>query len=182
MNRYFGLTDQERILVEDTVTVFIPSATPGNWDARLQTLDPAGKARVAPYDKKGLCAYGDTLADILNGWAEDEGSTCRVRAEVGADGEIGMAMVTLHLGESTANCRRISLSDSLAKALKRYHETASQKTDTLVYERDILFFDGNRIHIIRSDRLLNWTRTMALNDAARIYGEIVLWEGENDAE
>nr|VFK43265.1 MAG: hypothetical protein BECKTC1821D_GA0114238_101625 [Candidatus Kentron sp. TC] len=91
-------------------------------------------------------------------------------------------MATLRLGKSEAVCQEVSLSDSLADVLKRYHETVSKKTGTLRYERDILFFEGDSIHIIRPDRLLNWTRAMALNDAARIYGEIVLGKEEDHAE
>nr|VFK56927.1 MAG: N-6 DNA Methylase [Candidatus Kentron sp. TC] len=180
--RYFGLTEQEKILVEDTVDVLIPSATPGSRRSSIPTLDPVEKTRVASYKKKGFCAYGDTLARTLNRWAEEEGSRYRVRAEVGIDESTGIAMATLRLGKSEAVCQEVSLSDSLADVLKRYHETVSKKTGTLRYERDILFFEGDSIHIIRPDRLLNWTRAMALNDAARIYGEIVLGKEEDHAE
>ena len=183
--RYFGLTEQEKILVEDTVDIFFPSATPNKWNADLPTLAPvkvetrfiASDKKSSPYGKQGLCAYGSTLAGTLNSWVGDGRSRYRVRAEVGADGETGLAMATLHLveGEPAEICRRMkSLSPSLADALRHYRETLSEKTGTLLYERDILFFQGDCIHIVRPNLLINWTRTMALNDAAQIYGEILL--------
>jgi hypothetical protein len=60
----------------------------------------------------------------------------------------------------------------LTDILRQYYDTISEKSGALVYERDILFFQDDRIHIIRPNILLNWTRTAAINDAARIYGEI----------
>jgi hypothetical protein len=58
--------------------------------------------------------------------------------------------------------------------LKSFHSHDSIKKGALLYERDILFFQGQQIHIVRPNVLLNWTRTAALNDAARIYGDIAL--------
>nr|VFJ72585.1 MAG: N-6 DNA Methylase [Candidatus Kentron sp. FW] len=188
--RYFGLTEQEIILVEDAIGVFMPSATPGTrWpDSPIPTLEPVlplksmGSTKVPPpYGKRGLGAYADTLTHTLNRWAEEEGSDYRVSAEGGTDGETGFAMVTLRLGGSAEGFRPEPISRSLAETLKSYYETVSRKTGTLVYERDILFFQGERIHIVRPNILLNWTRTMALNDAARIYGEIVLGEEGSNA-
>nr|VFK21669.1 MAG: Methyltransferase domain-containing protein [Candidatus Kentron sp. LFY] len=181
--RYFGLTEQEIILIEDTVSVFIPSATPGTWRASIPTLDPVGETRVAPYDKGGLCVYGDTLAGTLNSWVRDGSSRYRVRAEVGADKESGLAMASLHLveGDPSKLCQEKSISAALAEALKSYRETVSREAGTLLYKRDIFFFQGDCIHIVRSNLLINWTRTMALNDAAQIYGEIVLGKREGNA-
>nr|VFJ89992.1 MAG: Methyltransferase domain-containing protein [Candidatus Kentron sp. LFY] len=181
--RYFGLTDQEKILVEDTVHVFIPSATPGTWRASIPTLDPVGETRVAPYDKGGFCVYGDTLAGTLNSWVRDGSSRYRVRAEVGADKESGLAMASLHLveGDPSKLCQEKSISAALAEALKSYRETVSREAGTLLYKRDIFFFQGDCIHIVRSNLLINWTRTMALNDAAQIYGEILIGKRKGNA-
>lgn len=176
IHRYFGLTDQEITIVEDTVAVFIPSATPNTWTASIPTLDPVETAKAGPYDEQGLCAYGSTLAGALNSWVRDGPSRYRVRARIGVDQETGLVMATLYLieGEPAVLCREESISPLLAEALKGYRESLSEETGTLIYERDIFFFQGDRIHIIRPNILLNWTRTMALNDAAQIYGEILL--------
>ncbi len=179
--QYFGLTDQEIALVEDTTEIFIPSATPTSWrSAQSITLDPLERSKTTPYAEKGLGAYADTLTTTLNAWAEAERSSHRVCAEGGTDGDTGLAMVTVHLSQKEAPYRAESLSRDLSEALRAYYEGISNKRGALKYERDILFFQGNKtIHIVRPNTLLNWTRTAALNDAARIYGDIALANKES---
>ncbi|MFH1934669.1 MAG: N-6 DNA methylase [Pseudomonadota bacterium] len=173
--QYFGLSMQEIALIEDTINVFEPSSTPPNRrNKKLITLNPMEKARVAPYAEKGLGAYADTLTTTLNAWAEAERSSHRVRAEGGTDKETGLAMVTVRLSQKEALYRDKTLSKDLSKALKAYNEHISNKRGALTYERDILVFQGETIHIVRPNILLNWTRTAALNDAAKIYGEIAI--------
>jgi len=177
--RYFGLTDQEITLIKDTIRVFEPSSTPTTrWSPKTVTLNPVHDTTVEPYASQGLSAYADTLTKTLNTWAKTEGSHYRVCAEGGTDDQIGLAMVTLTLSSFETAYHRKTLSQDLIKVLKEFHEHASRQRGTLHYERDILFFQGDRIHIVRPNILVNWTRTAALNDAARIYGEIVLADKE----
>ncbi len=173
--QYFGLTDQEIALVEDTTDIFIPSATPTSWRSpRSITIDPLEKCKTLPYAEKGLGVYANTLTATLNTWAEAENSRHRVSAQGGTDGDTGLAMVTVCLSQKEAPYRDKSLSGDLPKVLKAYNESISIKRGTLTYDRDILIFQGESIYIVRPNILINWTRTAALNDAARIYGDIVL--------
>ena len=178
--RYFGLTEQEITLVEDTIRVCVRSSTPATWrSARTVTLDPVEDTIVEPYRTQGLAAYADTLTATLNTWAQAEGSSHRVRAEGGTDDQTGLAMVTIRLARAEAAYQQKSLARDLIKILKEFHTHASRRRGTLVYERDILLFQGQQIHIVRPNILLNWTRTAALNDAAKIYGEIALAKEES---
>lgn len=179
---YFGLTEQEIILVEDTINVFEPSSTPTTRQTpKTVTLDPLDRSKVEPYASKGLGAYADTLTNTLNSWAAAEGSSYRVHAEGGTDEQTGLAMVTVKLASTQATFQRKQISQNLMKNLKNYHRHVSKEQGTLLYQRDILFFQGQQIHIVRPNLLLNWTRTAALNDAARIYGDIALaQEGNNE--
>jgi SAM-dependent methyltransferase len=173
--RYFGLTEQEITLIEDTIRVCVRSSTPTTWrSAKTVTLDPVEDTMIEPYSTQGLVAYADTLTTTLNTWAQTEGSSHRVSAEGGTDDQTGLAMVTIRLSRVEAAYQQKSLSRNLAKVLKEFHKHASRRRGTLLYERDILLFQGQQIHIVRPNILLNWTRTAALNDAARIYGEIAL--------
>ena len=172
--QYFGLTDQEIALVEDTTDIFIPSATPVSWrSSQSITLDPLEKCKTLPYAEKGLGAYAHTLTTTLNTWAAAENSRHRVSAQGGTDGDTGLAMVTVRLSQKESPYRDKSLFKDLPKALKTYRESVSIKSGTLTYDRDILVFQDETIYIVRPNILLNWTRTAALNDAARIYGDIV---------
>ncbi len=173
--RYFGLTEQEVTLIEDTIRVFEPSSTPTTWQSeKTVTLDLVEKTTVIPYAAQGLAAYADTLAETLNTWAKAEGSSYRVSAEGGTDEETGLAMVTLRLSLAETPYRRKALSRRLTGILKKLCAHASKRSETLLYERDILIFQGELIYIVRPNILLNWTRTAALNDAARIFAEVAL--------
>ena len=175
INRYFGLTDQEVTLVEDTIRVFAPSSTPTTRRSeKTVSLTPVEKSNVAPYATQGLSAYAATLTKTLNSWAEAEGSSYRVCAEGGTDELTGLAMVTARLSTVEAPYQMMLLSQRLTEALNEVHARALITGGTLFYQRDVIVFQGEKIHIIRPNILLNWTRTAALNDAARIYAEVAL--------
>ena len=178
--QYFGLTDQEIALIEDTTDIFIPSATPSSWrSSHSITLDPLEKSKSTPYAKNGLGPYADTLTTTLNTWAKTEGSSHCVRTEGGTDDDTGLAMITVYITKAEAPFRHKALSSDLSKVLKAFQDRISKRQGALRYERDILFFQGETIHIVRPNILLNWTRTAALNDAARIYGDIALANKES---
>ena len=179
--RYFGLTQQEIILVEDTTEIFIPSSTPHDWwsNEKVFTLDPIQEARPANYTA-GIGVYADTLTQTLNGWAAEMGSSRRMVATGGYDKATSLALVTLRLAEKETGFRQVDVSQELWQRLETYRQRAARKKEgTLAGERDIVLFHGTSIHIVRPGILANWTRTAALNDAARIYGEIAL-SGESE--
>ncbi len=176
---YFELTEQEIALVEDTIHVFEPSSTPTTWNTpKTVTLDPLEKTKIEPYASQALGAYANTLTNTLNTWAEAEGSSYRVRAEGGTDEQTGLSMVTVSLSSTDRPFQQKPISRNLAGKLKNFHRLAQMDHGTLIYQRDILLFQDRQIHIVRPNILLNWTRTAALNDAARIYGEIAFAHGE----
>ncbi len=169
---YFGLLAPEKMLVEDTVTVFIPSSTPPNAERlELPTLQPVTKSKVAGYES-GLTVYAETLADTLNEWAAERGSNFRVSPTIGADPLSGMAMVTLNVGSDVTALAAHDLDGKLAHWLKRGFDAFARETKTLRSERELFWFEGKQLHIIRPLTLIHWTRTAALNDAVTIYGEI----------
>ena len=173
--RYFNLTKQEKNLIEDTNCIFEPSATPKKWRSKeTVTLDPLQDTKVEPYASRGLKAYADTLTNTLNSWARAEGSKYRVRAEGGTDNNTGLVMVSVILSGEEKVYQQKTPSKALYKILRKYYEEVTEDRGILKYERDILLFNEERIHIVRPNILFNWTRTAALNDAARIYGEIIL--------
>lgn len=83
-------------------------------------------------------------------------------------------MVTLRLSSIEEAYRRETQADGLTTMLERLYRLASKMSRTLRYERDLFLFHHDLIYIVRPNVLLNWTRTAALNDAARIYGDIAL--------
>jgi hypothetical protein len=57
---YFGVAASERILIEDTVKLFIPSSTPGTLDRDIPTLNDSTS------DERG--AYARQLCQTINAW------------------------------------------------------------------------------------------------------------------
>jgi hypothetical protein len=169
---YFGLLAPEKMLVTDTVKIFIPSSTPPNADRLdLPTLQPVTAAKIPGYEA-GLVVYAEILAETLNAWAVERGSDFRVSPVIGADPQSGMAMVSLSFGSQAAPLERIDLQGELAHWLKRGFDACARSAATIRSERELLWFEENRLHIIRPWTLIHWTRTAALNDADTIYGEI----------
>lgn len=179
--RYFGLTEQEIVLVEDTINVFEPSSTPTTWrTSKTLTLDPVECTTARPYATQGLKVYADTLTSTLNKWAQKEKSNYRVHAKGGTDDYTGLAIVTLSLSNEETAYQQESYAGRLTKILKEFHSHASRLQGPLRYERDIIIFRGKQVNIIRPNILMNWTRTAALNDAARIYSDIALSQKKNN--
>jgi hypothetical protein len=169
---YFGLLAPEKMLIEDTVAVFIPSSTPPNAERLdLPTLQPVTKSNIRGYES-GLTVYAETLAGTLNDWATERGSNFRVSPVIGADTLSGMAMVTLNVGSDVTSLAVHNLDGELAPWLKRGFDVFARETKTLRSERELFWFEGKQLHIIRPLTLIHWTRTAALNDADTIYGEI----------
>jgi hypothetical protein len=83
-------------------------------------------------------------------------------------------MVTLELASAETAYGKRSLSRRLADIIAQLQRDIGDNRRTLGYNRDLVIFDGKQVHIVRPNILLNWTRTAALNDAARIYGDIAL--------
>lgn len=174
--RYFGLLEPEIMLLQDTVNISIPSSTPSEAKASrfdLQTLQSIAFCKVKGYER-GLAVYAETLAETLNTWAKDRGSNFRVRPYGGVDKESGVAMVTLNLGNESGPMVELEISQSFSRILKQGLEASVRQTPTIRSERELIWFEGERVHVIRSAKLNHWTRTAALNDADALFGEIAM--------
>ncbi|MFH0784981.1 MAG: hypothetical protein V2B20_23915, partial [Pseudomonadota bacterium] len=174
--RYFGLLEPEIMLLEDTVNISIPSSTPSEAKASrfdLQTLQPINSCKVKGYER-GLAVYAETLAETLNTWAKDRGSNFRVRPSGSVDQESGVAMVTLNLGNESGPMVELEISQSFSEIIKQGLEASVNQTATIRSERELFWFEGEHVHIIRPATLNHWTRTAALNDADALFGEIAM--------
>lgn len=169
--KYFDLIDQEIMLIEDTVEVFIKSATPPRIDSDVPTLKPIHKNSLPTY-KAGLKVYAETLADTLNKWATQANGTVRVSPGGGVDERAGLAIVSLQQTDRQHAFQQEGLSSGLADALVRLQKTVCQSAGRLDYLRGVIWFDGSHIRIIKPDTVEYWTKTAALNDAAEIYARI----------
>lgn len=180
--RYFGLLEPEIALINDTINISIPSSTPSDPDdLSIPSLQPVMNPKGVPGYDRGLAVYAETLVDTLNVWASERKSDFRVSASGGADPESGLALLTLKLGKKDLPFSERSFSGKLAEQFAKGYEACARETNTLRHERELLWFDGDKIHILRPAVLMHWTRTAALNDADHIYGEIALARRQSHA-
>ena len=63
---------------------------------------------------------------------------------------------------------------TVAKLLAKLSDSLREQVSQWVYvQRGLRLFDGSRIYIYKSPRLIDWIRTQALIDAGDIIGEAV---------
>jgi hypothetical protein len=160
---HFGLTDQERALIGDTVGIFDKSDTPGTWETAMPTLEPIVDT--------GLEKYGDMLATTLRSWSIKD--SLAVKLIGGINENLGLAVLRVEQTKGKGGFKTAPLSEELAAAVKRIEEEAATTNGTLVYLRDeTWWFDGPAITIAKPALRGRWTRTAALNDAVEIYATI----------
>ncbi len=159
------------MLVEDTVSVIIPSATPGDIANPIPSRVPVHQNRVDIY-AQGLSVYASAIADTLNLWADEHGSDIRVSLRGGVHEATGMASVSVKLTDRPAPFENAALSDAVFLKLAKLAESAATRKGCLEYLRGVIVFHQDEIHIFKPVDLIGWTRTAALNDASEIYARI----------
>jgi len=160
---YFGLNEQERALIEDTVEVFDRSDTPGSLEA-ARTI-----STLQPIDADGLERYAKMLVTALNGWTT---GSVRVSAAGGVDSELGIGLVELSQTRIAKEFQIRNPSKPLAIALRRLQATSAEDRGHLEFARSGLIFDGTRIYLVKPALRGEWTRTEALNDAVKLSAHI----------
>ena len=168
--RYFGLVEQEVLLVEDTVNVSIPSATPGDILKPIPSQVSINRA-IGPYSQR-LAPYAETLSDTLNDWARQSGSNVKVAITGGHHKSSGMVCLTVDLTTDPRPFKEEAPSDASIAAATKLAASASTRTGCLDYLRGVIVFHGPQIFIYKPEALIGWTRTAALNDSAEIYARI----------
>lgn len=129
--KYFDLIEQEIILIEDTVEVFIKSATPPRLDSGILTLEPIHNNTLPTY-QKGLEAYAAVLADTLNEWAVQAKGTVRVSPVGSVDEQAGLAIVSLKQSKHPQPFKKDELPAGLTEVLARLQKTATQPAGWII--------------------------------------------------
>jgi type I restriction-modification system DNA methylase subunit len=164
VEEYFDINDIERILINDTNTVIIPSVRPLRSKPGVPTIQPATETH------RDL--YSALLCTTLNQWAHKDYS---VHGKSVADAKIGLGMMVLektrrgqpptHLDSATT--------DVLA-TLSRIQKIAGVKHGTLELVRGLKVFDKTLLFVTKPIGLRFWTGTAALNDADDIAGTLLM--------
>jgi len=163
VNSYFELSEEEIMLVKDTVEVIEPSSTPSSKAKRIETLRNPDHA-----ERK---QYADTLCSTLNEWAKR--GPWRVSAALTIAQNQGMALVTLKKSDKSMPASEQKAADELDGAIRCIRGVLREKRGGLNHLLDFKVFDGSEIHMLKRLELRYWTRTAALNDADEIAAAIL---------
>ena len=161
---YFDVLPSERILVEDTVRLTIPSFRPGPRRPSVPAIDPS--------TTNDRTRYTDRLCATLNGWANR--GDARVVGSATASECVGIGLVVLEKVSRQTSKSPSSANGDLLAALDRLRDAASLKGNTYELARGVKVFDGSRLYVVKPIGRRYWTESAALNDADEIAGSILM--------
>lgn len=128
-------------------------------------------ASVIPTEK-ALLNYGQCLANELDDFVD--GSNVRHKVSIVYSKKMIVCTVEIMKINSSINVtveRENKKSSSFL--LKIYQKLREQFSQWVYIQRGIRIIDGSKIHICKSPRLIDWTKTQALNDSDDIIAEIL---------
>lgn len=171
INEYFDILPTEKVLIDDTVGVIIPSVRP----TRKRLVVPT----ITPSSTQHLNDYTNRLCGTLNGWTKN-GSVVQGSAQASAN--LGIAIAVLQK-TSPSQAGPVAPPDfgNVLAALDRIRTAASKKLNTFELVRGTKVFDRDRLFVVKPIGQRFWTQTAALNDADEIAGTILLLTSERTA-
>lgn len=159
-----NIPEDIRLLVQDFVQIRLP-------------LDKASAIEkvVRPPAKQDLLAYARQLQteldDFLRGDAYHNVTITKSDALIECAIEIKQATKPYPITENSVKEGDLTM----AKLLMGLDKNLRTQVSQWVYvQRGLRLFEDSRIYIYKSPRLLDWTRTQAMIDAADIIGELIL--------
>jgi hypothetical protein len=163
---YFDVDSWEEALINDTVKVWIPSATPRRDETSIPSLELS-------QDTHRL-EYMSLLLEALNTWAKR--SDRRIEGKTIISQHANMGIVSLRTIGKLSSQIQISdaeSSEKLDRALQRLSGLLPDETKSMRLLRNLKIFDENRLDILKPLARRYWTKTAALNDADEIVAAVL---------
>jgi hypothetical protein len=171
IDEYFDVQAMEKSLIEDTLTVTIPSIQPTRRRMPVPTVVPSS----APQRE----AYCTRVCAMLNGWAKR--GDYKVRGTVHGSDAMGIGMAVLeNVSRTDAEPTASSTNHDMLRALDHLRKAFPQRLGTLDVVRGLLVFDKSRLYVVKPISQRHWTQTAAMNDADEIAGTILMRPLESD--
>lgn len=163
VEEYFSVTDAEKMLIDDTLTLSQPSIHRPNLDTDIPSL-----AFPELPDRE---RYADTLCDVLNHRAHKH--RLRISALGRASKKLNLIFLTIIFADEHKPYAEINGDDELWTALDRVGKAAQHDNRSFSYLRGFSYFEPDRLHMLKPATMRNWCRTAALNDADAIFEHLV---------
>lgn len=156
---YFSVSESERILIEDTLTIDQPSVHRPNLDANIPSL--------AFPDESARRQYARTLCDVLDRRTRKQGIT--IRAEGAASKTLNLVFLTVIFGNQAKPYIENQGENELWNALDHISRAVQRNNGPFNYLRGFSYYESDRLHVLKPATMKNWCRTAALNDADAIF-------------
>ena len=125
-----------------------------------------GDTAIEPPTADQLKEYGEQLRSQIDDFARRHH---RITIQAGQEAIIATVEVT-----SESHTLPIVISRKPNSIAKEILNTVKEKHSQWAYvQRSVRIFDGPHVHIIKTGRLLDWTRTQAVQDAADLISEVL---------
>ena len=163
---YFDVDSWEEALINDTVKVWIPSATPHRDEKSIPALEPSSHTH--------RLEYMNLLLEALNTWAQR--SDRRIEGDTIISLEADLGVISLRKVDKHSTQIQFSeaaSSEELDRALQRLDSLLPEETKSMRLLRNLKIFDGNNLDILKPLACRYWTKTAALNDADEIAAAIL---------
>lgn len=160
---YYGISEREHMLIEDTVNIFKHSMTPASASEKVRTL-----RKPTPDERTN---YVELLCRILNSWAKR--SSFRVNGKVEYSNTLGTSVITLWKSRKTEPFKEKRTADELQAVLEDVQQALPRRMGGFTYYRNLKVFDGNKLYILKPLARRHWTKTAAINDADEIAAAIL---------
>jgi len=160
---YYGISEREQMLIEDTVNIFKRSMMPASASNKVRTI-----GEPTPDERRD---YVELLCNILNSWAKR--SKFRVNGKVEYSPVLGVSIVTLWKSNKDEPFKQTQTSDELQAALKNIQQALPDQMGRFRYDRNLKVFDGDKLYILKPLTMRHWTKTAAINDADEIAAAIL---------
>ena len=167
---YFGISDQDRALVKETVRVLLPSVRPRNF-GRLNTR---AQERA---DRREMEIYAGALADALTVWRKRTGGAGAFGVSIAANdkdraGAVGAVRIEYLPNEEVSRATAARIDDEFVRStigrLRRYGLTLVPLGDVLHFAPDVHVWTNEALYLVRPLMRRLWTRRQALRDAEHI--------------
>ena len=172
IEEYFNIQPLEKLLIEDTINIIIPSIQP------TQKRMPVPTVKHSSIEQQD--AYMNRVCLMLNKWAKN--SPQLVRGRTAASDVLGVGIAVLEKVSGTEANKPMSETDeSLLQSLDRLRKAIPRKFRTIDPVRGLMIFEGSRLYVVKPIGQRYWTQTAALNDADEIAGSILMHSKKDTA-
>lgn len=169
VDEYFDVGQEERVLVDDTFSMAVPSATPRATVAlEIPSLVLTNPPRRAEYAKQ--------LLAVLNEWSQRGSFQFRARIIIAHKGGLGVVhlwRVARGAPPAPETIEESSADAAMSEVLQKVEPRLAAHRGVILLARGVTVFSGPAIYLLKPLTGRFWTQTAALNDADEVAAVIL---------